>query len=47
MTHSTGTLYIISAPSGAGKSSLVKALTDADAGDPRLGLPHHPRHAPR
>ena len=30
MTHSTGTLYIISAPSGAGKSSLVKALTDAD-----------------
>eukprot|EP01133_Synstelium_polycarpum_P001782 gene1782-2054_t len=26
----TGTLYIISAPSGAGKSSLVKALTDAD-----------------
>ncbi|MGL5998672.1 guanylate kinase, partial [Pseudomonas sp. HMWF034] len=22
MTHSTGTLYIISAPSGAGKSSL-------------------------
>ena len=29
MTHSTGTLYIISAPSGAGKSSLVKALTDA------------------
>ena len=30
MTHSTGTRYIISAPSGAGKSSLVKALTDAD-----------------
>ena len=30
MTHRTGTLYIISAPSGAGKSSLVKALTDAD-----------------
>jgi guanylate kinase len=30
MTHSTGTLYIISAPSGAGKSSLVKALTDAN-----------------
>ena len=30
MTHSTGTLYIISAPSGAGKSSLVKALTDTN-----------------
>ena len=30
MTHSTGTLYIISAPSGAGKTSLVKALTDAE-----------------
>ncbi len=31
MTHSTGTLYIISAPSGAGKTSLVKALIDAQA----------------
>ena len=29
MTHSTGTLYIVSAPSGAGKTSLVKALIDA------------------
>lgn len=29
MTHITGTLYIISAPSGAGKTSLVKALMDA------------------
>lgn len=28
MTHATGTLYIISAPSGAGKTSLVKALID-------------------
>ncbi|AHF65267.1 MULTISPECIES: guanylate kinase [Pseudomonas] len=28
MTHSTGTLYIVSAPSGAGKTSLVKALID-------------------
>jgi len=27
-----GTLYIVSAPSGAGKTSLVKALTDADSG---------------
>ena len=26
---STGTLYIVSAPSGAGKTSLVKALIDA------------------
>jgi guanylate kinase len=30
MNHSTGTLYIVSAPSGAGKTSLVKALIDAD-----------------
>jgi guanylate kinase len=30
---STGTLYILSAPSGAGKTSLVKALVD---GDPRI-----------
>ncbi|MEL0166705.1 MAG: guanylate kinase [Pseudomonadaceae bacterium] len=28
MTHATGTLYIISAPSGAGKTSLVKALIE-------------------
>ncbi|OLS59899.1 guanylate kinase [Pseudomonas putida] len=28
MKHSSGTLFIISAPSGAGKTSLVKALTD-------------------
>ncbi|UAW98325.1 guanylate kinase [Halopseudomonas nanhaiensis] len=28
MTPATGTLYIISAPSGAGKTSLVKALLD-------------------
>ena len=30
MTHSIGTLYIISAPSGAGKSSLVKARIDIE-----------------
>ncbi|MGP4954254.1 guanylate kinase [Pseudomonas helleri] len=30
MNHSIGTLYIISAPSGAGKSSLVKALIDIE-----------------
>ena len=29
MSASTGTLYIVSAPSGAGKTSLVKALLDA------------------
>jgi guanylate kinase len=31
MTVTTGTLYIVSAPSGAGKTSLVKALLDSDA----------------
>ena len=31
MTLATGTLYIVSAPSGAGKTSLVKALLDSDA----------------
>jgi len=30
MNHSSGTLYIVSAPSGAGKTSLVTALTKAD-----------------
>ncbi|MFF7706550.1 guanylate kinase [Pseudomonas sp. NPDC007930] len=29
MAHTSGTLYIVSAPSGAGKTSLVKALIDA------------------
>ncbi|WP_313210408.1 guanylate kinase [Stutzerimonas nitrititolerans] len=29
MSASTGTLYIVSAPSGAGKTSLIKALLDA------------------
>jgi guanylate kinase len=42
MTHSTGTLYIISAPSGAGKSSLVKALTDADP-EIRVSVSHTTR----
>jgi guanylate kinase len=45
MTHSTGTLYIISAPSGAGKSSLVKALTDAKP-EIRVSVSHTTR-APR
>ena len=30
MNHSSGTLYIVSAPSGAGKTSLVTALTKDD-----------------
>ena len=30
MTATTGTLYIVSAPSGAGKTSLVKALLDSE-----------------
>lgn len=30
MKHSSGTLYIVSAPSGAGKTSLVTALTQQD-----------------
>ncbi len=30
MTATTGTLYIVSAPSGAGKTSLVKALIDSE-----------------
>ncbi len=30
MTVTTGTLYIVSAPSGAGKTSLVKALIDSE-----------------
>ena len=42
MTHSTGTLYIISAPSGAGKTSLVKALIDADASI-RVSISHTTR----
>ena len=42
MTHSTGTLYIISAPSGAGKSSLVKALTDTNP-EIRVSVSHTTR----
>ena len=42
MTHSTGTLYIISAPSGAGKSSLVKALTDTNP-EIRVSISHTTR----
>jgi guanylate kinase len=42
MTHSTGTLYIISAPSGAGKTSLVKALIDSEA-QVRVSVSHTTR----
>ena len=36
MTHSSGTLYIVSAPSGAGKTSLVTALTAPGTGDANI-----------
>ena len=42
MNHSSGTLYIISAPSGAGKTSLVKALTD-DLNHIRVSVSHTTR----
>lgn len=42
MATTPGTLYIISAPSGAGKSSLVKALTDT-CGDVRVSVSHTTR----
>jgi len=41
----SGTLYVISAPSGAGKTSLVKALKEAD---PQIGVAvSHTTRAPR
>ncbi|GFM80439.1 guanylate kinase [Pseudomonas cichorii] len=43
MTHSTGTLYIISAPSGAGKTSLVKALIDDSEQQIRVSVSHTTR----
>ncbi|KGK41021.1 guanylate kinase [Nitrincola sp. A-D6] len=42
--NTPGTLYIISAPSGAGKTSLVKALLDRDAGV-RVSVSHTTRAA--
>ncbi|MEZ5542271.1 MAG: guanylate kinase [Pseudomonadota bacterium] len=44
--HVTGTLYIISAPSGAGKSSLVKALLETSGAGLALSVSHTTR-APR
>ncbi|MFD2645843.1 guanylate kinase [Pseudomonas japonica] len=42
MKHCSGTLFIISAPSGAGKTSLVKALTD-DLNHIRVSVSHTTR----
>ncbi|MNF48929.1 Guanylate kinase [compost metagenome] len=42
MTATPGTLYIVSAPSGAGKTSLVKALIDAEA-NIRVSVSHTTR----
>jgi guanylate kinase len=45
-TTGQGTLYIISAPSGAGKSSLLRALLDATGDELALSVSHTTR-APR
>lgn len=42
MTETTGTLYTISAPSGAGKTSLVQAVTERDKGV-RVSISHTTR----
>ncbi|MDH1529940.1 guanylate kinase [Pseudomonas mosselii] len=42
MNHSSGTLYIVSAPSGAGKTSLVTALIKDDA-NVRVSVSHTTR----
>ena len=42
MTATPGTLYIVSAPSGAGKTSLVKALIDAEP-NVRVSVSHTTR----
>ncbi len=42
MSATTGTLYIVSAPSGAGKTSLVKALVDAQP-QARVSVSHTTR----
>ena len=43
----TGTLYTVSAPSGAGKTSLVAALVERHRAAAGIGVTHHPRQAPR
>ena len=40
----SGTLYIISAPSGAGKSSLLKALLESMSGELALSVSHTTRY---
>ena len=45
-TAATGTLYIISAPSGAGKSSLLRAMLESSGGGVVLSVSHTTR-APR
>ncbi|MCJ8168198.1 guanylate kinase [Atopomonas sediminilitoris] len=42
MAHTPGTLYIVSAPSGAGKTSLVKALIE-QVSDVRVSVSHTTR----
>ena len=42
---STGTLFTVSAPSGAGKTSLVNALIKHDAGVAGIRVPYHPPQA--
>ncbi len=43
MSVTPGTLYIVSAPSGAGKTSLVKALTDSLSRQLRVAVSHTTR----
>ena len=42
-----GSLFVIAAPSGAGKTSLVKAVLDARSRAARVGVAHHAQAARR
>lgn len=44
---SQGNLYIVSAPSGAGKSSLIAALLERDSGSPKMVSISHTTRQPR
>ena len=44
---SQGNLYILSAPSGAGKSSLISALLERDSSTPKMVSISHTTRAPR
>lgn len=44
---SQGNLYILSAPSGAGKSSLISALLERNSGTPKMVSVSHTTRAPR